>query len=92
MPSCLYLETESIDQTSEKNFNFNRWDENDKSLISHEDFVQSLQQFLPMRVHKFKTDLLLSWLDPKDTGDINYRDFLQMVRDYRPPVPKSGKK
>ena len=71
---------------------FSKWDDNDRSFISHEEFVRSLQQFLPMQVHKFKMDLLLSWLDPKDTGNINYRDFLQMVRDYKPPVPKSGKK
>ena len=67
---------------------FSQWDANGKDVISREQFVKSVHQFLPMRIHKFKMDLLLSWQDPKNTGVINYRDFLQIVREYQPPALK----
>ena len=60
---------------------FSQWADSQNAYITHDEFITSLQQFIPVRMHKFKVDLLLSWLDPKDTGIINYRDFLQAVRD-----------
>ena len=67
---------------------FSQWDDSENALITHDEFVNSLHQFVPVRIHKFKIDLLLSWLDPKDSGLINYRDFLQSVRKYEIEVPQ----
>ena len=61
---------------------FSKWDDNENSFISREEFIQSIHACMPVRLHRFKIDLLLSWLDKHNTGYINYREFLRIVRQY----------